>query len=411
MNIFILHPSFPSQYVRFAPYLARNPDNHVYFFAKENSINVQFENVIVALYNKPEEETLKWIDSRDILKHAAAAAIEGQDVVNAMDLLVRERNIKPDVIVGHTGWGSTLYCKDLYPNVPILGYFEWYHRVENSDCYWWPDEVASLEDKINARTCAAHHLLNLNLCDAGITPTQWQLSQFPEIYKPKLNVIHEGIDTNFCSPDPSGKRPGLVLEDIKLNLPEGTEIITYVSRGFELYRGFPYFMDAIRYVLARRPKTHVVIVGENRICYGPYPKDRDFLKEETEKGGYPVDRVHFVGLRSISDYQKIMRASSCHVYLTRPFVLSWSCLEAMSFGCPIVASRTPPVQEVMEDGVNGLLAEFRSPYHIAHKIEEQLDNPERANKLARRARETIFDRFELMKCMRAQEKLIYSLVN
>ena len=411
MNIFILHPTFPSQYLRFAPYLARNPDNHVYFLANHNSLNVEFDKVMLAIYPKPDEQNTEWINSLEILSPAAAAVIEGQNVLRTLEWFAREKNIKPDVIVGHTGWGSTLYCKDLYPDVPILGYFEWYHRVENSDCYWWPDEAASLDDKIAARTCAAHHLLNLNLCDAGITPTQWQRSHFPEIYKPKLNVIHEGIDTNFCSPDPSGKRPGLVLDDIKLNLPEGTEIVTYVSRGFELYRGFPYFMDAIRYVLARRPKTHAVIVGENRICYGPYPKDRDFLKEETEKGGYPVDRVHFVGLRSISDYQKIMRASGCHVYLTRPFVLSWSCLEAMSFGCPIVASRTPPVQEVMEDGVNGLLAEFRSPYHIARKIEEQLDDPERANKLARRARETIFDRFELTKCMRAQENLIYSLVN
>ncbi|MBQ7454650.1 MAG: glycosyltransferase, partial [Selenomonadaceae bacterium] len=123
-----------------------------------------------------------------------------------------------------------------------------------------------------------------------------------------------------------------------------------------------------------------------------------------------TDRVHFVGLRNRGDYQKILRASSCHVYLTRPLVLSWSCLEAMSFGCPMVCSKTPPVEEVMEDGVNGLLAEFRSPYHIARKIEEQLDDPERAKKLGEKARETIQERFELMKCMKAQEDLMYKMV-
>ena len=166
MNIFILHPTFPSQYVRFAPYLARNPDNHVYFLANENSIKVEFENVMLAIYPKPDEKNKEWINSLEILNPAAAAVIEGQNVMRALEWFANERNIKPDVIVGHTGWGSTLYCKDIFPNVPVLGYFEWYHRVENSDCYWWPDEVPQLSDKIAARTCAAHHLLNLELCDA-----------------------------------------------------------------------------------------------------------------------------------------------------------------------------------------------------------------------------------------------------
>ena len=106
----------------------------------------------------------------------------------------------------------------------------------------------------------------------------------------------------------------------------------------------------------------------------------------------------------------MLQASSCHVYLTRPFVLSWSFLESMSFGCPIVGSKTPPVQEVMEDGVNGLLAEFRSPHHIARRIMEILDDRALAERLGKAARETILDRFELNKCLRKQEDLMYSLV-
>ena len=410
MNIFILHPTFPSQYMNFAPYLAANPNNRVFFLAHNNSLGTEPKNIMLALYAKPTAQELSWAENCGLLRPAAEAVVEGQALRGALEWLAREENIKPDVILGHTGWGSTLYCKDVYPDVPVLGYFEWFHRAENSDCYWWPDETPQLEDRLNVRTSAAHHLINLQMCDAGVTPTQWQREQFPATYKSKLHVIHEGIDTEFCSPAPSGKRPALILDDVKLNLPAGTEIITYVARGFELYRGFPQFMDALRQVLARRPKAHAVVVGENRICYGPYAKDRDFLKEETTKGGYPVDRVHFVGLRNRDDYQKILRASACHVYLTRPFVLSWSCLEAMSFGCPIVASKTPPVQEVIDDGVNGLFAEFRSPYHIARKIEEQLDDPERARKLGKAARATILERFELAKCMKAQEDLLYSLV-
>ncbi len=410
LNILLLHPSFPAQWSHLAPYLARNPENTVLFASKENSINSQLPGVTLALYAKPTEAETKYIEGCGPLRPAAEAVIEGQAVVRAMQWLAKERNFKPDVIIAHTGWGSTLYCKDLYPKVPIIGYFEWYYLADDSDCYWWPDEIPQMNNRISIRTRNAHHLLNLELCEAGLTPTKWQYSQFPEEYKPKLHIIHEGIDTQFCSPDPSGKRPGLVLDDIQLNLPEGTEIITYVSRGFEIYRGFPYFMDAIRLVLQRRPKAHVIVVGKDRICYGAQLKDTTYLKEEEKKGGYDTERVHFVGLRNRGDFRKILRSSSCHIYLTRPFVLSWSFLEAMSFGCPIVGSKTPPVQEVMEDEVNGKLAEFRSPYHIARKIEEMLDDPERARQLGQRARETILERFELGKCLRAQEDLMYSLV-
>ena len=169
-------------------------------------------------------------------------------------------------------------------------------------------------------------------------------------------------------------------------------------------------MDALRLVLERRPNAHAILVGKDRICYGAQLKDTTYQKLEEEKGGYDASRVHFVGLRNRGDYRKILRASSCHVYLTRPFVLSWSFLEAMSFGCPIVGSKTPPVEEVMEDNVNGLLAEFRSPYHIARRMEEILDDKELAARLGKKARETIMDRFELNKCMRKQEDLMYSLV-
>jgi len=408
LNILILHPSFPGQYLHLSQYLGRNPENKVFFLSKDNSINTQLQGVTLGLYKKPSEKAEKWIKTCGPLQPAAEAVVEGQQIIRSLNWLVREQKFMPDIVIGHTGWGSTLYVKDVYPDVPLLGYFEWYYHALGGDSYWWPDEIPKIENKISIRTRNAHHLLNLQECDVGVTPTQWQFQQFPEEYKPKLHVIHEGIDTEFCQP--AKTRPGLVLEDVKLNLPEGTEIITYVARGFEVYRGFPYFMDAIREILQRRPKTHVVIVGNDRICYGAQLVGTTYKQEEEKKGGYDKERVHFVGLRNRGDYRKILQASSCHIYLTRPFVLSWSFLEAMSFACPIVGSKTPPVQEVMEDGVNGLLAEFRSPHHIARKVEELLDDRELAARLGKAARETVLERFELQKCLHKQEDLMYSMV-
>ena len=399
-----MHPSFPGQFLYLAQYLGRNPENKVVFLAKDNAIQTQLAGVTLALYKAPRAVRK---DCHPYLRPAEEAILEGQQVARALDSL-RKKGFVPDVILGHTGWGSLLYVKDIYPEVPVLGYFEWYYHSLHSDSYWWPDEKPAIDDMLRIRTKNAHHLLSLEACDAGYTPTKWQYEQFPAIWQSKLDVVHDGIDTEFCQP--AVKRPGLVLEDAKLNLPEGTEIITYVSRGFEVFRGFPYFMDAIRIVLKHRPKCHVVIVGSDKVCYGPQLKDTSYQKEEEKKGGYDAERVHFVGMRNRGDYRKILQASSVHIYLTRPFILSWSMLEAMSFGCPMVASKTPPVEEVMVDGENGLLAEFRSPHHIARRVEELLDDRELAARLGKAARETILARYELNHCLHEQEDMLYRLV-
>lgn len=410
MNILVIHPSFPGQFLYLANYLGRNPENKVYFLAEENNIGVQLAGVKLGLYTKPSEEDMKKVETLGPLSTLGEAMLKGQQAVKAFDYLKSHENFVPDVIVGHTGWGSLLYAKDYYDNVPVLGYFEWYYHSKNGDNFWWPDEVADINQKIGIRMKNSHHILSLEACDKGYTPTKWQYDQLPKEFAYKLSQIHDGIDTVFCSPLP--KKPAIDIKDTdgECHLPEGTEVISYVSRGFEAFRGFPQFMDAIRIVLKARPKCHVVIAGTDRVCYGAQLKNTTYKTIEEEKGGYDTSRVHFVGSLNRRNYQNLLRASHCHVYLTRPFILSWSCLEAMSFGLPMVCSKTPPCEEVIEDGVNGMLAEFRSPNHIARKIIELLENRELAEKLGKAARETILERYELNKCLHKQEDLIYSLV-
>lgn len=407
MNILFIHPNFPGQFLYLAEYLAKNPENRVFFLSEENVSGATLPGVQLVLYKPAAQEAKDLAEKTGPCKTMMHSMLTGLQVVKALQQIEKQAHFIPDVIVGHTGWGSLLYVKDLYPNVPVLGYVEWFYRAIGGDSYYWPDEIPSLDAKVAIRTKDASHLLSLASIDAAYTPTHWQHSQFPAIYQPKIEVCHDGIHTEFCSPLP--KRPGLVLEDAKIDLPEGSEILTYVSRGFEVFRGFPYFMDAVRLLLERRPKLHVIVVGTDRVCYGAQLKDTSYLKEERKKG-IDETRVHFVGHRNRGDYQKILRASSCHVYLTRPFILSWSMLEAMSFGCPLVASKTPPCEEVVEDGVNGLLAEFRSPHHIARRIEEILDDRDLAARLGKAARETILERYELTRCLHRQEDMIYRLV-
>ena len=401
MNLLIMHPNFPAQFLYLAQYFARSPRNRVVFLTKETNGN-RLKNVTIVGY-KPKREPTQGV--HPYVRPMEQAVLDGQATLRAAVSMQEKIKFRPDVIIGHTGWGSTLYMKDIYPEVPLIGYFEWYYHAKDSDMAWWPDEKPSIDDMLRLRTLNAHHLVNLQACDVRYTPTQWQKSQFPPMYQEGMHVIHEGVDVDFCRPNPGAK---LVLKDKGLDLSDAEEIITYVSRGFEPYRGFPQFMEAIRIVLGRRKKTHVVLVGMDRTCYGAQPpKGKTWKGIEEERGGYDKERVHFVGHLHRLDYQKVLQASTVHVYLTRPFVLSWSMIESMSFGCALVGSKTPPVEEVVVDGENGLLANFRQPEHIAQRIEELLDDPALRARLGKAARETVLARYNANERVKELTNLIY----
>lgn len=403
MNIMFLHPNFPAQYQHLARYFAHN-GNHKVMFVTKNTNGNRMQNVNVAVY-KPTREVTKGI--HPYVTYLEEAVLDGQAVVRAMFELRQKYQYVPDVIIGHTGWGSTLYAKDVYPDVPLIGYFEWFYRAYGSDVGYWKDEKVSDDDRLRIRTQGAHHLLNLEACDVRYCPTEWQRQQFPERYQADMQVAHEGIDTSFYHPDSQTK---LVLPQLKLDLSDAEEIVTYVSRGFEPYRGFPQFMEAVRILMKRRPKCHVVLVGNlDQTFYGAPPsKDKSWRQVELEKGGFDLKRLHFTGRLDYGSYLKVLQASTVHVYLTRPFVLSWSMLESMASGVCLVASATPPVEEVVTEGVNGLLANFRSPEHIESRIEEALEDRELRERLSRAARETVMERYDLKDCLRRQVNMIYA---
>ena len=406
MNILFLHPNFPGQFLHLAHHFATEGGHKIMFLTKKTNGN-RLLGVTPVLY-KTAREPAK--ETHNYLKPAEEAVLDGQAVVRALAALRDQHHFVPDVIIGHTGWGSTLYCKDFYPDVPLIGYFEWYYKTYGSDVVYFPGEKAELDSMLRIRTRNAHHLLNLAACDVRFTPTEWQKAQFPKEYQQGMQVVHEGVDVDFARPNPGKK---LVLDKKEeldaLDLSKAKEIVTYVSRGLEPYRGYPQFMEAVSILTKRRPDLHVVIVGMDRSCYGTAPTDgsktwKAFMDKRVK---YDKKRVHFLGHLDRISYQTVMQASTVHVYLTRPFILSWSCLEAMSFGCALVGSKTPPVEEVVEDGKNGLLANFRSPQHIAQRVEELLDDAELRKRLGLAARQTILERYDRRDCVRKQADMIY----
>jgi glycosyltransferase involved in cell wall biosynthesis len=238
-------------------------------------------------------------------------------------------------------------------------------------------------------------LLDLEACDAGIAPTRWQRSRFPRAFQPLIQVLHDGIDTDYFAP-----LPGARLRLPTLDLGAAQEIVTYVARGMDSYRGFPQLIEALGLLLPRRPGCHAVIVGADRVAYGPPPPGGGTYRDHM-LAKVPLDpsRVHFTGPLPLELYRQVLQASSVHVYLTRPFVLSWSLLEAMASGCLVVASDTAPVREAMEDGVNGLLTDFFDVQALAARIEEALEAGASLRHLRDAARQTVLDRYALARLL------------
>jgi glycosyltransferase involved in cell wall biosynthesis len=339
--------------------------------------------VVFSLPELPEQE-------HHLVRNFQETALKGEAMYKACKDL-RRKGFVPDIMVGHSGWGTTMFLRDAFPESALLCYFEWFYRSTGADSDFDPDDPLSEAGHLNVRVRNAPILLDLEACHAGYTPTHWQRSQFPSEFRRKIAVRHDGVDTRYFTPAP-GMR--LALPTLDLSLHE--EIVTYATRGMEPYRGFPQFMRSLPLLLERRPRCHVVIAGDDRICYGKkLPKGQTWKKRMLQELDLDMERVHFTGSLPYKDYKRLLQASSAHVYLTRPFVLSWSLLEAMACGCLVVASDTQPVREVIQDGRNGLLTDFFDPEAIADRVAEALERREDLAPLRRAARRTVQQRFDL----------------
>lgn len=333
-------------------------------------------------------------ETHSLVQETEVAVKTGQDAYRIAKQL-EAQNFVPDIIYGHSGWGATLFMKDAFPHAKFLAYFEWYYRADSPLYNFDPDSSLKAGSIKRSRIRNASILTDLYSCDAGFSPTEWQRDQFPDNYHNKIKVLHDGVDTHFFHPWPYGFRP-LVLPRIGLDLSQAKEIITYVARGMEPIRGFPQFMKTVEILQKRRPDCHFVVCGNDRVAYGdPHPNGKTYKEAALEELDLDLSRLHFTGLLPYNEYVQVLQASSAHVYLTWPFVLSWSTIEAMSCGCTLIASDTQPVREVITNGENGWLVNFFDTEAIASKIVEVLDDPEKNQNIRTAARQTVLDKYDL----------------
>lgn len=402
MKILFVHQNFPGQYLHLARHLGAQPGFEVVFLTQRQSGELPGVRKIVYQPRRPVTPNVHLY-----IRETEAGVLNAQEVARAA-LSLKRTGFVPDVMVGHNGWGEIWYLKDVYPDTPLLGYFEFFYQATGADVGFDPLMPATVDTAPRVRTKNLGNLLGLEAVDLGQCPTEWQRSGYPVRWHSRLRVIHEGVDTRIVAPDPQAR----------VKLPDGRElsaddeVVTYVARNLEPYRGFPSFMRSLPAILARRPWAHVVVIGGDGTSYGPRLATgsfRDLMLQEL--GDAPgLERVHFLGQTPYSVFLSVLQISSAHVYLTYPFVLSWSMLEAMAAGCLVVGSRTPPVEEVIRHGENGLLVDFFDPHDIAETVVAALEDPAACTSLRRSARETVIERYDLQSvCLPAQLRLLDEL--
>ncbi len=389
MNYLFIHQNFPAQYQHVVRQLAGQPGHKVYFITQPN------ENSMAGVYKVTYPS-----DKRGPINcHAYSAeldrAIQTGATVADVCRKLRDQGFRPDLIVGHSGWGETLFVKDVFPDVPLLANFEFYYHPHGVDVGFDPEFVSIFNDPSRLRMRNGINLLAYQGADWGHSATQWQHSLYPTEMQSRISVLHEGVNTDIIRPQPAAR---FILPGSGKVLTRRDEVVTYVARNLEPYRGFHMFMRALPQLLRRRKKAQVVIAGGDGVSYGAPPPPRStyramMLQEVGAK--LDLERVHFLGMLDYREYLNLLQVSSVHVYLTYPFVLSWSFIEAMASGCLIVGSATPPVLEVLHDGQNGLTVDFFAYKKLANRIESALEQPEAMRAMRNEARATAVSQFDL----------------
>jgi len=391
LRFLFVHQNFPGQYLHIVSYLTKR--QHDVAFLSEPNTNFM-ANVRKISYVSPRASDVR------IHEHAREfeVAVRRAEAAANAARQIKALGFQPDIIIGHHGWGELLNLQDVFPGVPILGYFEFFYNLAGQDVHFDPEFPLDEKRLPMVRSKNAVNLLALNMTETfGQTPTGWQLSTYPAWAHPRIHLLPEGVDLATCSPAvPRASR--------RLTLPDGFKIeprnklVTYMARNLEPYRGFHIILRALPALLAARPDLHVTIVGDDKPGYGALPQDGSTWKEtflREMEGKIDRERVHFLGQVPYETHIALLRRSDAHVYFTYPFVASWSLREAMAVGCAIIGSDTQPVHEFISHEETGLLSPFLEPGRLTESILRLLEEPKLAQKLRAGARayaETHLDR-------------------
>lgn len=388
MHVLFVHPNFPAQFGHVADHLARERGYRCTFVSEKRDGRAG------------PIECVKYVNKGGATKQTHYCSRTFENAVwhahAVYEALAARPDIRPDLVVGHSGFGTTLFLGELY-GCPVVNYFEYFYRAKGSDMDYRPEFPVAPLDGLRARARNAMILLDLDNCDAGYSPTYWQRNRFPATHHDKIRVIFDGIDTAVWRPE-----LGPLREVGGVTIPRDKKVVTYATRGMESMRGFDIFMKTAKRLCDARDDVIFVIAGEDRVCYGgdlKHTGGKSFKEWVLSQGDYDLSRFLFVGRVPPVELARLFNLTDLHCYLTVPFVLSWSLLNAMACGAVILASKTPPVQEVILPNRTGLLADFFDVDEWVAVANRVLDDPPAHRPLGEAAAALIHDRYRMEVCL------------
>ncbi len=400
MKYLFVHQNFPGQYLHVVRHLTASAKHDIVFLSEPNS------NMIPGVRTVPYAKPPGAAAETHVAARELDAAVRRAEVVAHTAANLKQLGFEPDVIIGHHGWGELLNLCDIWPNAPLLGYLEFYYCIDGIDVGFDPEFPTHPGDFPRIRAKNAVNLLALNLGAHAQTPTKWQLSTYPSWARSLITLLPEGVNLDVCKPDAHVRRRNLTIG--KTTIRPGEKLVTYVARDLEPYRGFHLMMRAVPHLLRARKDIRVVMVGGDGISYGVAPAEgtwRQHMLVELGDGIDP-DRVLFPGRIDYQTYVAMLQRSDAHVYLSYPFVASWSLRELLAAGCAVVGSDTPPVREFVTHEQNGLLASFFDPKGLADTVLRVLEDAPLARRLRENARQFAERNLAMSDYIAAYEALI-----
>ncbi len=399
MHVLFVHQNFPAQFGHVASHLVRRHGYRCTFVTERRAGKVG--EVECVQYKVDGGATKQNHYCTRTFENTTRHSLAVYDAVKARP------DLKPDLIVGHSGFGSTLFLRELFPDVPIINYFEYFYRTRGSDMDFRRDFPPQPLDFLRARARNATVMLDLDNCDAGYSPTEYQRSLFPKEYQGKIRAIFDGVDTTVWK-----EMPDLPRVVNGYAIPEGLKVVTYATRGMESMRGFDVFMRAAKKLCDRRADVIFLIAGQDRVCYGGderFTGGKTFKEWVFAQAEYDQSRFVFLGLIPPIELAKLFNLTDVHIYLTVPFVLSWSLLDALACGATILASDTAPVREMIRTGENGVLFDFFDADALAELANQLLERKAEYKLLGKQAAKLIRDQYSVDVCLPKMVELYESV--
>jgi glycosyltransferase involved in cell wall biosynthesis len=400
VKFLFVHQNFPGQYLHIVRHLVASRQHDVVFLTEPNANRIP--GVRTVPYPKPAGPAPE--------AHVAARELDGAarraDIVSHTAANLKRLGFEPDIIIGHHGWGELLNFCDIWPDTPLLGYLEFYYCAHDVDVGFDPEFPTHPADFPRIRAKNAVNLLALNLDRHAQTPTRWQLSTYPDWARERITLLPEGVNLDVCKPNAQARRRNLVIAGTTIKPNE--KLVTYVVRDLEPYRGFHLMMRAVPHMLRARKDVRVVLVGGDGISYGALPTEGTWRQKMLAELGDAIDpnRVLFPGRLDYKLYVAMLQRSDAHVYLTYPFVASWSLREALATGCVVIGSDTSTVREFVTHEQNGLLVSFFDPKGLADAVLRVLEDAPLAHRLRENARQYAEQNLAMAEYLAAYEELI-----